>query len=139
MSSRRSEVAYRISSLQATERLKQVAKEKLDEAAKLCSDYPDQTESVADEVSGVRQMLKGYVSDGEMRMVVAAMEREFRSTGHWYRCVNGHPFTVGECGRPMQESRCPQCGAAVGGQHHQEAAGVTRAGDIETEFGSMRI
>lgn len=110
-----------------------------DEAEKLCLAYPGQTQSLAGEVSGVRQMLKGYVSDGEIRKVVAAMEREFSGTGHWYRCVNGHPFTVGECGAPMQQSRCPQCGAAVGGQHHQAAEGVTHASDIERDFGSMRI
>jgi hypothetical protein len=66
-----------------------------------------------------------------MREVYAAMAREFSGTGHWYRCENGHPFTIGECGMAMQLARCPECGAAVGGQNHQSAAGVERADDIE--------
>ncbi|XP_069619694.1 E3 ubiquitin-protein ligase RNF213 isoform X2 [Ranitomeya imitator] len=36
----------------------------------------------------------------------------------WYRCPNGHYCTVGECGQPMQTSRCLDCGAEVGGQNH---------------------
>jgi len=38
--------------------------------------------------------------------VMSAMAREFRGSGHWYTCVNGHPFTVGECGMPMEQARC---------------------------------
>ena len=52
-------------------------------------------------------------------------------SGHWYNCENGHPFAVGECGMPMQQARCPECGAPVGGQHHQSVAGVTRAENME--------
>lgn len=75
----------------------------------------------------------------EMQEVVAAMSREFSGTGHWYRCANGHPFTIGECGGPMQQSKCPQCGAPVGGLHHTAAEGVTHANDIEADFGNMRL
>ena len=35
---------------------------------------------------------------------------------------------------PMETARCPQCGATVGGTHHEPAAGVTRAVDMEAEF-----
>ncbi|XP_053146867.1 E3 ubiquitin-protein ligase RNF213-like isoform X2 [Hemicordylus capensis] len=38
---------------------------------------------------------------------------------HWYTCPNGHPCTVGECGRPLQLSRCVDCGAAVGGENYR--------------------
>jgi hypothetical protein len=40
-------------------------------------------------------------------------------------------FAIGECGMPMQQARCPECGAPIGGQHHTTGAGVTRALDIE--------
>ncbi len=40
-------------------------------------------------------------------------------------------FAIGECGMPMQLARCPECGAAVGGAHHQAASGVTRAVQME--------
>jgi len=59
------------------------------------------------EVSDVERMLKDtafYISvdNEEKRQVYAAMAREFTGTGYWYTCVNGHPFTVGECGMPMR-------------------------------------
>ena len=36
----------------------------------------------------------------------------------WYKCPNGHLYTVGECGRPMEESSCPQCKEKIGGRIH---------------------
>ena len=39
----------------------------------------------------------------------------------------------------MQTSRCPQCGVPVGGQSHQLVEGVTRATDLEQDFGRMRL
>ena len=36
----------------------------------------------------------------------------------WYKCPNGHPYTVGECGRPMEESVCPECHSRIGGLDH---------------------
>ncbi|KIV89749.1 hypothetical protein PV10_07129 [Exophiala mesophila] len=53
-------------------------------------------------------------------------------SGHWYNCVNGHPFAIGECGMPMEQARCPECGAPIGGSHHQAVDGVTRAVDMES-------
>ncbi|KAF5557229.1 NFX1-type zinc finger-containing protein [Fusarium mexicanum] len=52
-------------------------------------------------------------------------------SGHWYNCVNGHPFAIGECGMPMEVARCPECGAPIGGTSHQPLAGVSRAHDME--------
>ncbi|GAB1742004.1 hypothetical protein NU219Hw_g7399t1 [Hortaea werneckii] len=100
---------------------------------------PDPTSGFSDELAKVRRMLDEGISSSEMRMVVAAMAKEFRGTGHWYRCVNGHPFTVGECGMPMQLARCPTCGEGIGGQHHRPTAGVQHANDIEERFGRMEI
>ncbi|KAI1744928.1 hypothetical protein F4680DRAFT_455897 [Xylaria scruposa] len=54
----------------------------------------------------------------EKRSVWLAMSRDLRGTGHLYTCQNGHPFTVGECGMPMEEARCHECGAAVDGIYH---------------------
>ncbi|XP_073901038.1 E3 ubiquitin-protein ligase RNF213 isoform X4 [Castor canadensis] len=41
----------------------------------------------------------------------------------WYNCPNGHPCSVGECGRPMEQSRCVDCGAQIGGLNHKADAG----------------
>ncbi|XP_064378919.1 E3 ubiquitin-protein ligase RNF213 isoform X2 [Dromaius novaehollandiae] len=48
---------------------------------------------------------------------------EGMNTLRWYTCPNGHPCTVGECGRPMETSRCLDCGALVGGQQHKALPG----------------
>jgi hypothetical protein len=40
---------------------------------------------------------------------------------------------------PMEATRCPQCNAPIGGQHHAPAAGVQGAGDIERDFGNLRV
>ncbi|CAL8264028.1 unnamed protein product [Arctogadus glacialis] len=36
-----------------------------------------------------------------------------------YRCPNGHIIFVGECGKPVEVSNCPDCRVQVGGQKHQ--------------------
>ena len=41
----------------------------------------------------------------------------------WYKCPNNHFYTVGECGRPMEESVCPQCKEKIGGRSHIPASG----------------
>ena len=35
----------------------------------------------------------------------------------------------------MEEARCPQCEARIGGRDHRPADGVRRADDLEEEFG----
>ncbi|KAF6823339.1 nf-x1 finger and helicase domain-containing protein [Colletotrichum plurivorum] len=82
------------------------------------------------------------VSVDELREVYQAMAQEFSGTGHWYRCLHGHPFTIGECGMAMELARCPECGGPVGGSNHQSVEGVQHAHDIEqlgTGVGSLRI
>ncbi|KAF2229709.1 P-loop containing nucleoside triphosphate hydrolase protein [Viridothelium virens] len=79
------------------------------------------------------------VQNEEWRAVVSATSQEFSTTGHWYRCLNGHPFAIGECGRPMENTRCPECGAPVDGQHHQAAEGVEQMHGLEQEFSVMGI
>ncbi|KAM4663584.1 E3 ubiquitin-protein ligase RNF213-like [Discoglossus pictus] len=41
----------------------------------------------------------------------------------WYRCPNNHYCAVGECGKPMQQALCIDCGAKVGGVHHKPENG----------------
>ncbi|RAL10327.1 putative NF-X1 finger and helicase domain protein [Aspergillus homomorphus CBS 101889] len=114
------------------------------EAERLCKLHPGQTRGFLEEIEGTRAMLRGSefyapVTNEERMAVLAAMAGEFRGTGHWYYCENGHPFTIGECGGAMQLSRCPECGAAVGGQHHRTTAGVTRASDLENALREMHL
>ncbi|XP_057716646.1 E3 ubiquitin-protein ligase rnf213-alpha-like isoform X2 [Corythoichthys intestinalis] len=37
----------------------------------------------------------------------------------WYKCPNGHPCLVGECGLPMETQRCLDCNAPIGGVQHK--------------------
>ncbi|PYI09577.1 P-loop containing nucleoside triphosphate hydrolase protein [Aspergillus sclerotiicarbonarius CBS 121057] len=113
-------------------------------ARDLCGQYPGQTNGLSEEIDGTEAMLRGStfysaVSSEERRAVIAAMARELHGTGHWYYCPNGHPFTIGECGHAMQVSVCPECGAAVGGQHHQALTGVRHADDLERELGNLHL
>lgn len=87
------------------------------------------------EIDAAEEVLMGAtyrpVTAAELKAVYAAMSTEFRGTGHWYRCENGHPFTIGECGMAMEMARCPECDAPVGGSNHQTAEGVEHDRDME--------
>ena len=50
--------------------------------------------------------------------------------GHLYRCPNGHVYLIGECGGAMAPGRCVECGATIGGAHHQLQADNSSATDI---------
>jgi hypothetical protein len=120
------------------------AREYLQLAHEICDEYPGQTAGMRDEVEGVEKMLRDStfympVSNEEKAAVYAAMAQDFRGTGHWYYCENGHPFTIGECGMPMETSQCPQCGSPVGGNNHEAIRGVRRATDLENQFGRVSI
>uniref|UniRef100_A0A8C3GM39 RING-type E3 ubiquitin transferase n=1 Tax=Cairina moschata TaxID=8855 RepID=A0A8C3GM39_CAIMO len=56
---------------------------------------------------------------------------EGMSALHWYTCPNGHPCTVGECGRPMEISYCLDCHAQVGGEQHRSLPGFQTFGNNE--------
>jgi len=47
----------------------------------------------------------------------------------WYKCRNGHLYTVGNCTYPMEIARCPTCGSKIGGENHEAVEGVTRLGN----------
>ncbi|RPB23174.1 hypothetical protein L211DRAFT_787516 [Terfezia boudieri ATCC MYA-4762] len=116
----------------------------LDEALKICRQKPGSTRGLEALVEAAQKMMResvfySPVTTDEQRAVYEAMRSELRGTGHWYYCVNRHPFTVGECGMPMREARCPQCDAPIGGQNHIPVAGVSRATDLEEQFGRMRM
>lgn len=126
------------------EALLQEGNEAIAEAQRLCDLHSGQTRGLLEEIEGTRGMLRGAtfyapVTNDERMAVLTAMAREFRGTGHWYYCENGHPFTIGECGGAVQLSRCPECGAAVGGQGHRTAGGVTHAQDLEQRLRETHI
>jgi hypothetical protein len=105
-------------------------------AHKICDKHPGQTAGMRNEVEDVEKMLCDstfymLVSNEEKAAVYVAMAHDFRGTGHWYYCKNGHPFTIRECGMLMETSQCPQCGSPVGGRDHRAVGGVRPATDLE--------
>ena len=118
--------------------LKQKGLEHLSTARAITEKYPSTLSlpSLAAEIESTTKFLTGgtfyeAVTAEEMRAVYKALSNELRGTGHWYTCENGHPFTVGECGMPMEQARCPECGAPVGGLNHRPVEGVRRADQME--------
>lgn len=59
-----------------------------------------------------------------------ALQGEIRH-GAWYKCKNGHPYVIGECGGAMQEAKCPDCGETIGGANHALAAGNAHFGQAD--------
>ncbi|KAL7788203.1 hypothetical protein V8C37DRAFT_241026, partial [Trichoderma ceciliae] len=119
---------------QNTENLKQEALSHVQQARALVEEYPS-TATFKDEIDGAENMINDGiyrpVTTEELRAVYKAMSRELMGTGHWYTCENNHPFTIGECGMPMEEARCPECDARIGGRHHQAVEGMRHAVEIE--------
>jgi hypothetical protein len=70
-----------------------------------------------DEIEKIAKEL-GTLTAEEKLEVYKAMTSEFRGSGHWYQCPNGHPYTIGDCGGAVITSRCPECGAVIGGSGH---------------------
>ncbi|XP_062976188.1 E3 ubiquitin-protein ligase RNF213-like [Elgaria multicarinata webbii] len=52
-------------------------------------------------------------------LLAQAVNWEATAGLHWYTCPNGHPCTIGECGRPMQRGLCVDCQAPIGGDNHR--------------------
>ncbi|KAI1908527.1 hypothetical protein LOZ61_003787 [Ophidiomyces ophidiicola] len=120
------------------------ARRHLQRARVICEEFQAQTAGQVAEIEEVDTMLREStfylpVTNKERAEVYNAMALELRGTGHWYYCENRHPFTIGECGMPMEEARCPQCGAVVGGREHQVASGVTTAREFDDHFRNLSL
>ncbi|CAE6437809.1 unnamed protein product, partial [Rhizoctonia solani] len=61
-----------------------------------------------------------------MRALMAGSDH-LSHTGHFYECVNGHPYVIGECGGAVHRSTCPECGAVIGGSNHAVDSGNRHA------------
>ena len=53
------------------------------------------------------------------------------SKGHWFKCPQGHVYAIGECGGAMEESRCPECNAVIGGTRHRLVEGNAVATEMD--------
>ncbi|TBU41804.1 hypothetical protein BD309DRAFT_964525 [Dichomitus squalens] len=82
--------------------------------------------------------LEEFVENGGFYQPMSTQEREeivkafgFSHRGHFYNCENGHTFVITECGGAMEESKCPECNAPIGGSSHRLTTSNTRATEFE--------
>lgn len=72
--------------------------------------------------------ISGEITKYERDMIVKAIGLK---AGHWYKCPNGHIYCIGECGGAMEESRCPECKAKIGGTRHTLLPGNAHAPEMD--------
>lgn len=117
-----------------SDELAKIGRDHVNQARQLLEEYPS-TAVFKNEVDAIENTLLGSfyrpVTAEELREVYMASAAELRGTGHWYTCANGHPFSINNCGMPMEEARCPDCNAPIGGRNHEAAEGVRHATEIE--------
>lgn len=51
--------------------------------------------------------------------------------GHWFKCQNGHPYVIGECGGAMSVSICLECKEPIGGSRHRLVKGNQFAPEMD--------
>ncbi|KAJ5578691.1 uncharacterized protein N7459_007655 [Penicillium hispanicum] len=114
----------------------QTTRDLLATALKLCGELnnPELQERV-EEMARLFETRYETVTPEELKSIKTAMVSGrggiATHAGHWYNCVNGHPFAIGECGMPMEQARCPECGSPIGGRNHAAVEGVSRAEQME--------
>lgn len=68
------------------------------------------------------------ITEEERKMIVSSMNM---APGHWYKCPNGHIYVITECGGAMEQRKCPDCSATIGGQSHRLESGNTVATEMD--------
>lgn len=106
---------------------------KLNNAFKAACKHGPATEIIRNEfLDYVKEAAKNSVGMGitfqEKKMVLKAMGF---SRGRWYKCQNGHIYAIGDCGGAMEESKCPECKLAIGGDDHRLVSGNAVATEMD--------
>nr|CAD7432792.1 unnamed protein product [Timema monikensis] len=68
------------------------------------------------------------ITDKERKEIVTAIGMK---QGHWYKCPNGHPYVITECGGAMVVGKCNECGANIGGSNHRLLSSNQLASEID--------
>lgn len=90
------------------------------------------TEAMGSKVLAEIKGFKTLSAAEERRMIVEAMKHDLGyKQGNWFKCPNGHYYCIGECGGAMQESKCPDCGATIGGTQHRLTSDNTFAPEMD--------
>ncbi|KAF3002120.1 hypothetical protein E8E15_000645 [Penicillium rubens] len=80
--------------------------------------------------------LCGELNNPELQERVEEMARLFETryetvTAEELKSIKTAMFAIGECGMPMEQARCPECGSPIGGRNHAAVEGVSRAEQME--------
>ncbi|KAH3813291.1 hypothetical protein DPMN_141744 [Dreissena polymorpha] len=74
-------------------------------------------------------MIQGLkITEEERISITQAMKL---NKGHWFKCPNGHVYAIGDCGGANQRSKCPECKAEIGGEHHRLVDGNQLATEMD--------
>ncbi|KAK3098458.1 hypothetical protein FSP39_019662 [Pinctada imbricata] len=75
----------------------------------------------------------------EIHEALLAARRDFPNENPvLYRCPNGHPYIIGDCGRPATVGRCKECHQEIGGTGYQLKQGnVQDQGLDQTQTGHI--
>lgn len=108
-------------------------KKLLNDAFEVANKYGTATESIREEFKTiVREASKHSsglgISVEEKEMILKVMGF---SRGHWYKCPKGHIYAIADCGGANQHGKCPECGAAIGGESHRLASGNAVATEMD--------
>ena len=63
---------------------------------------------------------KSSLTEEERMQLIRTFAKEYnfyayrKNINHWYNCRNGHLYYVGECGSPVVQTTCPDCGETIG-------------------------
>ncbi|KAJ5915677.1 hypothetical protein N7466_011610 [Penicillium verhagenii] len=128
----------KLTGLETLEERTEATRQLLSDALELCQKLGNCPE-LQDKVQEMARLFEGpryeTVTLEELQSIKTAMVSGrggiATHSRHWYNCANGHPFAIGECGMPMEQARCPECGAPIGGSSHRAVEGVSRALQME--------
>ncbi len=59
-----------------------------------------------------KELSEKYAMEDELKEIIEAIGL---SRGHWNKCPNGHLYVIADCGGAMEEAKCPDCHAVIGG------------------------
>ncbi|XP_052062754.1 E3 ubiquitin-protein ligase rnf213-alpha-like isoform X2 [Mytilus californianus] len=70
--------------------------------------------------------------------LLAARDKTPNENPVFYRCPTGHPYVIGDCGRPYYLGHCKECGLQIGGERHVlRPDNVIDSGGDRTETGHI--
>ena len=130
------ELNFRILMKKLQPRLKDITKDHMryvDLVEEGLADRPRRTRADVEVLKRtVRFLSKTYgaygITEAEKHEIVHAVGL---SRGHWYKCPNGHPYAIADCGGAMEKSTCPECHVVIGGERHRLADGNLHAPEMD--------